>query len=154
MKLTDALLGEHGAFYALFDHVEEIARTAGGVAQIQSAVTVLETMVLSHATLEENLLFAALEPHLGRDTGPLAIMQAEHEEMEVLLGRIEEASDIGTAVGWVERALSSARNHFKKEEEVLFPMAVTLLGDDALERLEYEWAKARQVSIAEVPTVA
>lgn len=154
MKLTDALLGEHGAFYTLFDQVEETAATTGEIAQIQSAMTILETMVLSHATLEENLLFATLEPHLGRDTGPLAVMHAEHEEMKVLLGRIEEAGDIGAAAGWVERALNSARSHFRKEEEVLFPMAVTLIGDDALGELGLKWARARKVSIVQVPTVA
>jgi len=147
VKLTDALLGEHGAFYALFEHVEEIASAGGEIAQIQGAITVLETMVLSHATLEEELLFSALEPHLGRDTGPLARMHGEHEEMEILLARIEEAEDIPDAIRWIDRALSSARAHFKKEEEILFPMAQELIGDEALHHLGAEWAKARRVTI-------
>ncbi|MBC8339516.1 MAG: hypothetical protein H8E39_12585, partial [Alphaproteobacteria bacterium] len=60
MKLTDALLGEHGAFYILFDQIEEIANIDGAIAQIQGATTVLEAMVTSHAKLEEELLFSAL----------------------------------------------------------------------------------------------
>ena len=37
MKLTDALLGEHGAFYALFDENESLASTSGAVVQIHAA---------------------------------------------------------------------------------------------------------------------
>ncbi|MBI4273941.1 MAG: hypothetical protein HY659_04510 [Rhizobiales bacterium] len=74
MKLTDALLGEHGAFYMLFDQIEEIAATENAMAQWRGATTVLEAMVNSHAVLEEELLFSALEPHLGKEAGPLALM--------------------------------------------------------------------------------
>lgn len=74
-------------------------------------------------------------------------MHAEHEEMEALLGRIEEANGVGDAARWVERALDTARSHFKKEEEVLFPMAEDLIGEEALQRLGLEWARARRVSI-------
>jgi hemerythrin-like domain-containing protein len=148
VKLTDALLGEHGAIYALFDHVEEIASTASSVGQIHGAMTALEAMVLSHATLEEELLFSALEPQMGRISGPLAVMHSEHEEMQALLERIEEAEDVGDAVQWISRTLNSARNHFKKEEQVLFPMAEDVLGDETLYRLGAEWAKARKVTLA------
>lgn len=147
MKLTDALLGEHGAFYALFDNVEELAASAGRVAQIQGAITVLETMILWHATLEEQLLFTALAPHLEKGSDLIATLNAEHKEMEVLLGRIEDAEGVHDATRWVERALSSARSHFKKEEEVIFPLAQKFLSDETLERLGLEWAAARKVTI-------
>jgi hemerythrin-like domain-containing protein len=147
VKLTDALIGEHGAFYTLFDEIEEIATRKSATAIILGATAVLEAMVDSHATLEEELLFAALEPHLGKHDGPLAIMRAEHEEMERLLGQIEDAADVDEAIHLVEEALSAARNHFQKEEQVLFPMAQGLLGDEALTRLGRAWAEARRVTI-------
>jgi len=147
VKLTDALLGEHGIFYALFDQIEEIAAIEGATAQILGATTVLAAMVGSHAKLEEELLFSALEPHLGKGYGPLAVMRAEHEEMERLLGQIEDAADVEGAMLWVEEALSAARSHFQKEEQVLFPMAQRLLGDEALTRLGRAWAEARRVTI-------
>jgi hypothetical protein len=34
VKLTDALIGEHGAFYTLFDGIEEIATRESAVAII------------------------------------------------------------------------------------------------------------------------
>ncbi len=147
MKLTDALLGEHSAFYMLFDQVEEIVTIEGAMAQIRGAMTVLAAMVDSHATLEEELLFTALEPHPGMHEGPLAQMRAEHEEMERLLGQIEEAEDMTQAAAGVAEALSAARSHFQKEEQVLFPMAQRLLGDEVLTRLGNDWAEARNVTI-------
>lgn len=147
MKLTDALLGEHGAFYMFFDQIEKIAPIAETVAQIRGPMTVLAAMIESHATLEDELLFAALEPHLGTDVGPLAQMRAEHDELERLLGQIEETEDVNQATAWVEETLRTARSHFHKEERVLFPMAEHLLGEEALMRLGKAWADARGVTI-------
>ena len=148
MKLTDALLGEHSAFYMLFDQVEEMATTGGAMAQIRGATTVLAAMVESHATIEEELLFPALEPHMGRDVGPIAQMRADHEELENLLGQIEETEDVAQATTLVAQALSAARNHFRKEEQYLFPMAEKVLGEETLTRLGKAWAEARGVVIA------
>lgn len=146
MKLTDALLGEHGAFYMLFDRIEEIAASESAIAQWRGATTVLEAMVGSHATLEEELLFSALEPHLGDRDGPLAVMIAEHEEMERMLTHIQEEADVNRAILWIPGALRAARSHFRKEEDVLFPMAERLLGEDALMRLGEIWARTRRAT--------
>ena len=147
MKLTDALLGEHGAFYTLFDQIEEIASMEGTMSQILGATTVLGAMVDSHATLEEKILFSALEPHLGKDEELLAELGNEHREMALLLTRIEDAADVDQAVHLVEDALSSARSHFLKEERLLFPMARSLLDEETLTRLGKQWAEARRVAI-------
>lgn len=147
MKLTDALLGEHGAFYTLFDEIEEIAARESAIAIILGASAALGAMVNAHARLEDELLFSALEPHLGTDDGPLAVMRSEHDNMEHLLAQIEDAADIDQAIFLVEEALRAARSHFQKEEQVLFPMARRLLGDEALTRLGKAWAEARRVTI-------
>ncbi len=147
MKLTDALLGEHGVLYALFDRIEAVAATAESVAQIHEAAAVLGALVLSHAKLEDELLFPALETHLGT-TGPLAIMRAEHDEIEHALGRIEEARDIADGTACVASALDLVRDHFQKEEEVLFSVARQALDDETQLRLGTAWAEARHVTIA------
>jgi iron-sulfur cluster repair protein YtfE (RIC family) len=98
------------------------------MAQIRGATTVLAAMVESHATTEEELLFTALEPHLGRDVGPIAQMCAEHEELERLLGQIEEAQDVAEATALVAKALSAARSHFRKEEQILYPHGPEFIG--------------------------
>ncbi len=147
MKLTDALIGEHGAYYTLFNEIEEIATRESAVAIILGATAVLEAMVDSHATLEDELLFTALERHPGKHEGPLAIMRAEHEEMKRMLWHIEDTVDGEEAIVLVKEALSAARRHFQKEEQVLFPMAQRLLGDEELTRLGSAWAEDRRVTI-------
>ena len=147
MKLTDALLGEPGVFHVLFDLIQDMAGTDEAMARIRGAVTVLTAMVDSHATLEDRLLFTALEPHLGRDAVPLAQMRAEHEQMERRLEAIEEVDDVNAALARIEEALALARLHFQKEERVLFPMAERILGPVALSRLGEAWAESRRVKL-------
>ena len=147
MKLTDALLGEHGLFYVLFDQFEAVTTTASSVAQIQAATVVLSAVALSHANLEEELLFPALEPHMGT-TGPLAVMRAEHDEIRRALQQIEEAQGLDDGTDCVARLLSLVREHFQKEEEVLFSVARQTLDDETQIRLGQAWAEARRVTIA------
>lgn len=144
MKLTDVLRGEHAAFGALLDEIEEMASFAGEVAQIESAMTVLSTEVKSHAALEEKLLFPALKPHV--ETGELfAEMRADHEQIRLGLGRIEDARDLDEALEAVRQTLAIARRHFKNEEEKLYALAEEVLDDETLTQLGEAWATAHSV---------
>jgi len=144
MKLIDALLGEHGAFNALFKTIEELAETGGELAQIESATAVLAAELGSHARLEEELLSPILKDHLANNE-LIAEMHAEHEEIQDGLERIEDARDIREAVEAVHQTLAVARRHFRKEEEVLYPLAHRVLDDEAQSRLGQVWATARKV---------
>ncbi len=147
MKLTDALLGEHGVCYALFDQIEAATATATSVVQIRKATVALSAVVLSHANPEEELLFPALEMHMGT-TGPPAVMRTGHEEIEHALRQIEAAQNLDHGADCVARALSMLRDHFQKEEEVLFSMARQMLDEETQVRLGKAWAEARRVTIA------
>ncbi len=144
MRLTDMLRGEHAVFGALFDEIEEMASFAGELAQIESAMTVLSTEVKSHASLEEKLLFPALEPHL--ETGELVTeMLSEHEQIQSGLGRIENARGLDEAIEAVRQTLAIARNHFKNEEEKFYALAEEVLDDETLIELGEAWATAHAV---------
>lgn len=144
MKLIDALLGEHGAFNALFNGIEKMAVAGGELAQIESATAALAAELESHAKLEEELLFPALEPHLENDE-LISEMLAEHEQIQAGLERIEGARDIREALDAVQETLSLARRHFHKEEEVLYPLAHRVLDDQVQTELGKTWAAARKV---------
>ncbi len=147
MKVTDALLGEHGVLYAHFDRIEAVAAAATTLTQIQEVTVVLSAVVLSHANLEEELLFPALEAHMGT-TGPLAVMRTEHDEIEHAVRQIEEARNLDDGANCVARALNILRDHFQKEEEVLFSIARQTLDEETQIRLGKAWAAARSVTIA------
>ncbi len=146
MKLTDALLGEHAAYNELFDEIEAMAAVEGGFPQIQSATNVFSALVMEQPSLEGELLFRALETHLGSN-GRLADMRHEHTEIAGLLTQFEEAKDTTDAAEWIQRALGVARQHFHNEEVILFPLAQEVLKDDALARLGKAWADARNVTL-------
>jgi hemerythrin-like domain-containing protein len=146
MKLTDALIGEHAAYKELFDEIEAMAAVEGGFPQIQSATNVFNALVMEHASLEDELLFRALEPHLGTN-GRLADMRHEHTEINRLLAQIEEAENTSDAAEWIKQALGVARQHFHNEEVILFPLAREVLDDDVLTSLGKAWADARNVTL-------
>jgi hemerythrin-like domain-containing protein len=95
-----------------------------------------------HHAKEEDLLFPLLEKEKGFSTesGPTAVMRAEHVEGRACVRRMGESIDAAeagdkTAVGrFVEAAAAYVdflRSHIGKEDHCLFPnLGYTLTGDD------------------------
>jgi len=147
MKITDALLGEHAIFYALFDQLEQTLSGAAPQASLQALAPILARTLVSHARLEDDQLFSSLDQHLPPD-GPLAVMRAEHEEIEGNLQGLEQVQDPEELGRRISRLVVVARAHFKKEEQILFPLAEQCLGDTVLRDLGGKWASARGVTLA------
>lgn len=145
MKITDALLGEHRVFYAQFGHLEESLPSLGTREEVQRVAALLAAGLETHAHVEDELLFAALEPYLGSAAGPLLVMRHEHAEIEGALARVGQAEDLAVARDLLGQAVHVAREHFAKEEHVLFPMATQFLGDARLSELGVAWAARREV---------
>ena len=146
MKLTDALLGEHAVLYELFEHARRAA-AGGDAGDMRRAVSVLDALLLSHARVEEDLLFPALDPHLGQ-MGPLAVMRSEHQSIERLLASAHKEPDPAALKAIVADLLDLAHGHFQKEEMALFPMARRFLDEATLARLGDQWADRRKVNIS------
>lgn len=90
MKVTDALLGEHGVVYAQFDYLEKNIPHAEDLTLVKSPGAMLTAALAPHAHLEDELLFIALAAHIDPQFGPLAVMRAEHDEIEGNLQRLQE----------------------------------------------------------------
>ena len=146
MKLTDALRGEHGVFYAQFDYLEQAIPAAEDLASLKALTAMLASALATHAKLEEELLFQALDPYVG-ELGPLAVMRAEHEQVEGGLSEIPGLTDLAEAQQRLLYVVEIARQHFAKEEQILFNLAPESLGDEMLGDLGAEWAKRRGVMI-------
>jgi hemerythrin-like domain-containing protein len=148
MKITQALLGEHGVFYAQFEHLEQAVSTAVGTDLVRALAAFLQATLETHAQLEEELLFQTLDPYLG-SMGPLAVMRTEHEEIERTLGQLLQPQDLNQAQALVQHLLQVAREHFAKEEQVLFPLTEQTLDVEILTRLGAQWAERRGVRVVE-----
>lgn len=146
MLITDALLGEHATLYALFDHLRATALSRGDLDEFHNAALLLESQLAGHAQIEDEILFPALEPHLGR-AGPLAVMRSEHESIDHLLRAACDEKHLDAARSALAALLDLAVIHFRKEEQALFPMARQYLDETALTALGDEWAARRGVIV-------
>lgn len=146
MKLTDALLGEHAVLYELFDHLRDRILNSDDIRDIHGAVAVVERILVSHARIEEDLLFSRLDPLLEQ-AGPLAMMRAEHLEIDDLLETAKGKTDIADLKSTIGELLDLSHEHFQKEEVVLFPMAEQILGEATLTDLGGHWAASRMVTL-------
>lgn len=147
VKITDAFLGEHATLYAQFNYLEQATPAAEALAIVQSLAAGLNATLASHAHLEDELLFTALDPYLG-PMGPLAVMRMEHDQIEGLLERIPAAQDLRQAQGLLQQTVQLARSHFAKEEQVLYPIAEQALDQARLAELAVQWAERRGVYVA------
>jgi iron-sulfur cluster repair protein YtfE (RIC family) len=146
MKITDALLGEHGVLYRLLDYCG--SQAAGwSLETARAAAGALQATLGSHAQLEETLLFTALDPFFPPGVGPLAVMRAEHQEIEGSVEKALTSDDVEIVRGLLVRIPELAREHFAKEEQVLFRMAEQQLGEEKLTELGQRWAEERGVAV-------
>jgi len=148
MLITDALLGEHGVFQLLFQDLERALPTTESAAALTNRAAPLAFSLEAHASIEDELLFTALEPHLGAQSGPLAVMRMEHDQIVTLLGRIASAASLEEGRAFVAQMLQVTRSHFQKEEQVLFRMARQFLGEETLSALGAQWAERRKIYLA------
>ena len=98
-----------------------------------------------HFRCEEERLFPILGSYIGRDMGPIAVMEYEHRQAKehialfmriVEKGRRNEQGEITTALHHLRISVEILLQHFFKEENVLLPMADHLLSDADKEQLQ------------------
>jgi hemerythrin-like domain-containing protein len=143
MLITDALFGEHAVFYLFLGHIEQALPALDSLSALQHRFAAFAFALEAHAGLEDELLFTALEPHLGTQAGPLAVMRFDHDQIIDLLGKIKSAADLDSARGAARQLFPVVHSHFQKEEQVLFRMARQFLSEDELASLGGQWAKRR-----------
>lgn len=147
MKITDALLGEHGALYLLFDQLEKTLPQVESLEELQGLVRMFEGALIGHALLEEELLFQPLAVVAG-SAGPLFSMREQHQAMETELLGISQLDDLNEIMIELSEVIKMARGHFAREEQLLYRIAETQLGLRQLEELGDRWAKARGVTLS------
>jgi regulator of cell morphogenesis and NO signaling len=106
----------------------------------------------SHFRHEEQGLFPVLGRKVGTDDGPIAALMEEHctfrrLQLEYEAGLAGLEADAGQE--WADRLLLAARDigsllpgHIQKEDEVLFPMAESMLEEDEWNEVRNLWGNA------------
>jgi regulator of cell morphogenesis and NO signaling len=96
-----------------------------------------------HSEREEGILFPMMGVYIGTTSGPIAVMEYEHDQAKSNIGSFlaKVESDLGSneekkkAAELIQNAYFILTEHFSKEENVLFPMAERMLTDEEKEEL-------------------
>ncbi|MBK9394046.1 MAG: hemerythrin domain-containing protein [Uliginosibacterium sp.] len=87
--------------------------------------------VLAHFAAEEEVMFPAFEAASGMSCGPTAVMRMEHAEARELLDDLAAATqvqDTDGVRGHAEALLILLQQHNMKEENILYPAAISAAG--------------------------
>jgi hemerythrin-like domain-containing protein len=143
MKITEALLAEHLVFHQLFDHLERTAPGLKTLAQLKCVAALLESLLQAHSRTEDDLFIGPLE-HCFEQIGQRETFHQEHEDIDEMLARVQKAKRADKARELLLALIVSCRQHFDKEERIVFPMAEELLNDKTLTELGRTWMDQRK----------
>lgn len=114
-----------------------VADWSGPLAELKRKVDAFVGELDPHSEREEGVLFPMMAKYIGRETGPIAVMEYEHDLAKANLKKFREAVERLEGAVDAERAKEIASyaiqahavltDHFMKEENVLFPMAENML---------------------------
>ncbi|KAB7884490.1 hemerythrin domain-containing protein [Poseidonibacter ostreae] len=88
--------------------------------------------LLHHFDMEEKVMFSAFENKTGMTQGPTAMMRMEHDQMRGLLEDLKadvNATNKNHFFGVSESLMMLMQQHNMKEEQMLYAMADSHLGD-------------------------
>ncbi|MCD6674100.1 MAG: hemerythrin domain-containing protein [Burkholderiaceae bacterium] len=132
--INDYMMGDHRVCDAIFERADRAAEK-GDFAELEREATDFLRRIAAHIEMEERLLFPAFEERTGMGAGgPTATMKDEHRSMEGLFEQMRDA--IGARNAAAYRAASAQVMeilvpHNQKEEQMMYPMLDSALGDEA-----------------------
>lgn len=132
-RAIEQLTGEHDR---ALDHVRDVEAAAHSqdAAAAHAATAALVALLAPHNTVEEKALFPALA---GEFPEHIDVLLEEHELIQRTLGEMAWEGPPGD--GWGGRLLQAMdvlRNHIRKEEDGVFPAALSVLASQDWDRLE------------------
>jgi hemerythrin-like domain-containing protein len=102
-----------------------------------------------HHAKEEDILFVFMEKAgFSRQTGPIAVMLYEHDEGRQYIASLEKAiteyeqGNEAVKSEILENGAAYAtllRNHIQKEDNILYPMALNLLGKSVIDKMQKQF---------------
>lgn len=112
--------------------------------QLIREVIDFSTRLEYHSAREEDYLFRMMEVYIGKDGGPIAVMEYEHEQakgfISEFLKNTKDHSQLTPAemmnnATLIKNAYYTLLDHFAKEEQVLYPMAERMFSQEEKDTL-------------------
>ncbi len=143
MKITDILTTEHAVFCAMFDQIEHALPTLETSAELKALAGLLETLLHAHGETEQDLAYGPLD-HLLKEKSQLGRLFSDHREMDSRMKEVQDGNDPAHARRLLQAAMVMSREHFRYEEQTLFPFVEKVLDLDSLEKLGDAYAHKRK----------
>ena len=145
MKITEALLAEHMVFHNLFDRVELMTPQFETLAEARACASLVAAMLHDHSVVEDELLMHPLE-HCLSQLGQTENFHHEHEAIERSLAAARSTRRLAAAQKELLKAVHFARQHFDKEERIIFPLADKQLSARTQSALRQRWEARRKAA--------
>jgi hemerythrin-like domain-containing protein len=136
--IIKALVMEHAVFCAVFDQFERVLARLGSEQEAKLLATVAEGLLSSHAETEKNLAYSVLD-HVLKEDDRLNRLHQDHHEIDEHFKRVHRASELAEAQRLLKKALVATREHFRREEDIVFPFLERVLQPETLETLGATW---------------
>lgn len=146
MKITDVLRAEHAVFHNLFDHIEATVPRLETLGEVKSLAALVDKVMAPHSKTEDDLFIEPLE-HCFEQIGQNETFHAEHRHIEEMLASVQKTRTLAEAKKILVETMTASRDHFDKEERIVFPMAERVLKAKTLSELGKEWLQKRQAAL-------
>lgn len=158
MTPTDILMQEHRLILSVLDSLEEAADRLENGQDVDADFFIDAAEFVSgfadkcHHGKEEDILFVAMTAmDMPQDSGPVAVMLAEHDAGRQYTAAFRSAAeqlkagDTAAAADVVRNVydyVNLLREHIVKEDNVLFPMAEQIIPADKMAQVSEEFQRA------------
>jgi len=146
MKITEILMAEHAVFHNLFDHIEAAVSRLKTPGEVKLLAALVDKVMAPHTKTEDDLFIEPLE-HCFEQIGQNETFHAEHRRIGEALARVHKARTLKDAKEILLGAIAASREHFDKEERIVFPLAERVLKAKTLSDLGREWLQKRQAAL-------
>ncbi len=140
MRITDTLRAEHAIFLRVFDHIERALPSLATPAEVRTMAGIVEALLEGHARTETDVAYLALD-HVLAENGELKRMHQEHHEIDERLRKVHTAGTCAEARRLLKVALATTREHFRGEEQNVFPLLERSLQAETLLELGRDWMR-------------
>jgi hemerythrin-like domain-containing protein len=143
MKFIEALQAEHMVFHNIFDRLEKMTPRLKTLAELRVLASLLDSVMEDHGMVEEELLMGPLE-HCLSQLGQTENMRAEHEAIDASLKLVQTVRNVARAKKELLHVVQLSRQHFDREERLIFPLAAKQLSAKTQAILSRKWEERRK----------
>ncbi|MBI5396123.1 MAG: hemerythrin domain-containing protein [Verrucomicrobia bacterium] len=142
IRITEALVAEHSVFCVVFDQIERALPALKTVEQVTTMARLVEGLLTHHGKSEQDLAYVALD-HVLANKGEIDRLYEDHREQDERLQAVRKAETAAEARRLLMAAMTHSREHFRYEEENVFPLIERTLQRETLVRLGDVWREKR-----------